>query len=131
MAKNKEQKPRALRLCEAIGAYFMGTAPVMAPGAVGSQAGWNAEAGSPVTGGEPAGDFQKRQLAELQAIRAGFSPDAEKKFLADLFIYNTMRGNFTGTPDEILNQLHPWILQRLIQKYNYYSMNSQHDAPQM
>lgn len=141
--EKKAKRPQALKLCEKIGAYyipsdqvmsenigdyFSGTAPVQSPGATGSHAGWPAINGAPVTGA-PGGDFQTRQLADLQKIRAGLSPDAQKKFAYDVYIYNTMRGNVAGDIDQVLQQMHPWLLQKLVQKYQFHSGAATQDAP--
>ena len=75
------------------------------------------------------GDIQARLMQELTQIRSGLNPNAQKKFEYDVYVYNTMIGNFTGSVDQVLQQMHPYVLTKLVQKYQPLSAVSPMEAP--
>ena len=63
------------------------------------------------------GDIQQKLLSELNQVRAGLDPQGQAQFESTVYVYNTQRYNIKGTVDQILEGMHPWILQRLVQRF--------------
>ena len=87
-------KTFAERICETVGDYLLST--TMSPSG---------------------GDIQQKILSELNMLRSTMDPNTQRQFEHNVYIYNTQRGNFKGSLDEVLEQMHPWVLQRLVQKF--------------
>ena len=92
--RNYMKRSYAERIVEAIGDYVLSTSL------------------SPTNG-----DIQKQLVNELNQIRSAMDPQAQAKFNETLYVFNSQYGNFKGSPDDIISQTHPWILQRLVQRF--------------